>query len=276
MRTDDLHRRSPRRSSTLPPVVALTTLVMAAPMLLGAPLPAAASAPQELQGTKLQLQVDQEARGVREMGLWIAPLRLRMDQASSDMSLIWMGGEGGGMSMVMHPQKIYMQYSIEDIEKTLGSTRAGAAEQAETAMEEMGTPPVFVATGNTKTVGAWNAAEYRLEGQEATPDVVFWFTEEAGAELQPMVEQLVAAIDALNTPSMQKIGGGMPDGGLVAQMNEGWDEMNVPPGFPVEIITSEGGTTTTITIVSVEQGALDPTDFEAPAGYQKMNMPVRQ
>ena len=89
-------------------------------------------------------------------------------------------------------------------------------------------------------------------------------------------EQLVAAIEALNTPALQRISGGMPDGGLVEQMNEGWDEMNVPPGFPVEIITSEGGTITTITVVSVEQGDLDPADFEPPPDYQKMQMPIRR
>jgi hypothetical protein len=67
----------------------------------------------------------------------------------------------------------------------------------------------------------------------------------------------------------------MPDGGLVGAMNERWDEMDVPPGFPVEIITSEGGTTTTITVVDIEQGALDATEFEPPAGYQKMQIPIR-
>jgi hypothetical protein len=125
-------------------------------------------------------------------------------------------------------------------------------------------------------VGSWNASEYRLEGSEDTPDVTFWFSEETGAELHPMVEQLVAAIDALNSSALQRISGGMPDGGLVAQMNEGWDEMNVPPGFPVEIITSEGGTVTTITVISVEQGPLAAAEFEPPAGYQKMQMPIRR
>jgi hypothetical protein len=67
----------------------------------------------------------------------------------------------------------------------------------------------------------------------------------------------------------------MPDGGLVGAMNERWDEMDVPPGFPVEIITSEGGTTTTITVVDIEQGALDASEFEPPAGYQKMQIPIR-
>ena len=277
MRSTPGQRSTRSGNFTLRAIVFLMTLLLATPALMGAPLPGAASSPQELEGTKLQLLVDQEARGVREMGLWVAPLRLRMDQESSDMSLIWAGGEGGGMSMVMHPQKVYMSYSIEDLEKMAGQTRARTPEQqAGPANEMWENPPRFVATGNTKTVGGWSADEYRLEGPEDTPDAIFWFTTETGAELRPVLEQLVAAIDALNTPALQSISGGMPDGGLVAAMDERWDEMNVPPGFPVEIITSEGGTNTTITVVSVEQGALDASEFEAPAGYQKMNMPVRR
>ena len=266
-----------RWSRTLAAIVILTTsLLLAAPVLVGAPLPGAAPSPQELEGTKLQLKVDQDARGVREMGLWIGPLRLRMDQGSSDISLIWVGGESGGMSMIMHPQKIYMGYSMEDLEKMAGQTRARPPEQAESSPEDWENPPLFVATGNTKTVGGWSADEYRLEGPEDTPDAIFWFTADTGADLHPVLEQLVAAIDALNTPALQSISGGMPDGGLVGAMNERWDEMNVPPGFPVEIITNEGGTTTTITVISVEQGALDAADFEPPAGYQKMQIPIRR
>ena len=45
---------------------------------------------------------------------------------------------------------------------------------------------------------------------------------------------------------------------------------------PVEIITSEGGTVTTITVVSVEQGALDAAEFEPPDGYQQMQIPIRR
>ena len=191
------------------------------------------------------------------------------------MSLIWIGGDGGGMSMIMHPQKIYMGYSMEDIEKMAEQTRARPPEQTRSSAEDWETPPLFVATGNTKTVGGWSADEYRLEGPEDTPDAIFWFTTDTGAELHPVLEQLVAAIDALNTPALQSISGGMPDGGLVGAMNERWDEMNVPPGFPVEIITSEGGTNTTITVTSIEQGALDAADFEPPAGYQKMQIPIR-
>lgn len=191
------------------------------------------------------------------------------------MSLIWIGGEGGSMSMIMHPQKIYMAYSMEDVEKMAGQTRARPPEQAESSPEDWENPPLFVATGNTKTVGGWSADEYRLEGPEDTPDAIFWFTTDTGADLHPVLEQLVAAIDALNTPALQRISGGIPDGGLVGAMNERWDEMNVPSGFPVEIITSEGGTTTTITVISVEQGVLDAADFEPPAGYQKMQIPIR-
>jgi hypothetical protein len=252
----------------------VTGLIATSPPLLGSSATGTEASRQAIEGTKLQIEINQEARGLREMSLWIGPLRLRMDQNANQMSLLWDGGEGGSMSMVMHPEKMYMQYSMDDIEKALGATRA--TEQAEEVAERMSTPPRFVPTGNSKTVGAWNASEYRLEGPEDTPDVIFWFSEETGADLHPMVEQLVAAIDALNTSALQRISGGMPDGGLVAQMNEGWDEMNVPPGFPVEIITSEGGTMTTITVISVEQGALDPVDFEPPDGYQKMQLPIRR
>lgn len=279
MRSTHSPRFTTRMKCTLPAIAILTAgLLLSAPVLMGAPLPRTASSPQELEGTRLQLKVDQEARGVRDMGLWVGPLRLRMDQPSSDMSLIWTGGEGGGMSMVMHAQKIYMGYSIEDLEKMVGQTRARGSDQAgpgESLADKWETPPRFVATGNTKAIGAWSADEYRLEGPEDTPDAVFWFTTDTGAELLPVLEQLVSAIDALNTPALQSISGGMPDGGLVGAMNERWDEMDVPPGFPVEIITSEGGTTTTITVVDIEQGALDATEFEPPAGYQKMQIPIR-
>lgn len=275
MKTTNRECPARRWNATLPAIVSLLILLLAAPTLMGAPLPAAASSPQTVEGTKLQLKLDQAERGVREMGLWISPLRLRMDQPENDMSLIWAGGEGGGMSMVMHAQKMYMGYSIEDLEKMVGQTRARAPEQTESPSEMWETPPRFVATGNTKQVGAWNADEYRLEGPEDTPDAVFWFTTETGAELRPVLEQLGGAIDALNTPALQSISGGMPDGGLVGAMGERWDEMDVPPGFPVEIVTSEGGTTMTITMTSVEQGAFPAADFEPPAGYQKMQIPIR-
>jgi hypothetical protein len=249
-------------------------LVLTSPLIVDSLIAGPGPARQAIEGTALQIEINQDARGLREMGLWVGPLRLRVDQNANQMSLLWIGDEGGHMSMVMHPEKMYMQYSMDDIEKALGATRA--PEAGEAVAERMGTPPRFVPTGGTKTVGAWSASEYRLEGPEDTPDATFWFSEETGADLHLLVEQLVAAVDTLNTPALQRISGGMPDGGLVAQMNEGWDEMNVPPGFPVEIITSEGGTMTTITVISVQQGALDPTDFEPPAGYQKMQIPIRR
>lgn len=274
------HHTHPSRRWNVTPLtkvslVSTAILLLATPALLGAPLPAAASSPQTVEGTKLQLQIDQDDRGVREMGIWIGPLRLRMDQPANDMSLIWAGGEGGGMSMVMHAQKMYMGYSIEALEKMAGQTRARAPEQTESPAEKWENPPRFVATGNTKMVGVWNAEEYRLEGPEDTPDAVFWFTTDTGADLRPVLEQLVGAIDALNTPALQSISGGMPDGGMVGAMDERWEEMNVPPGFPVEIITNEGGSPMTITMTSVEQGVFDAADFEPPADYQKMQIPIR-
>lgn len=268
------HPGARRANVRTPSIILLAALLVAGPALFVAPGAVAEPSPQSVEGTQLQIQMNQEARGLREIGLWIGPLRLRMDQTANQMSLLWIGGEGGSMSMVMHPEKMYMQYSMEDVERMLGQTRAQA--QAESAEEAFGSPPRFVATGNTKTVGAWNASEYGLEGPEDTPDVIFWFSQDAGAELRPVVEQLVAAIDALNTPALRRISGGMPDGGLVAHLNASWDEMGVPPGFPVEIVTSEGGTLTTITVVSIEQGALDAADFEPPDGYQRMQMPIRR
>lgn len=233
------------------------------------------AAPQGIEGTKISIEVESERGSPYPVNLWLGPDRLRVDQGT-EISIVWSGGADGSMMMIMHEQQTYMEFTAEMMERMaamMGGPPAG--EEAAGEVEEMATPPRFVATGNTKTVGTWNASEYQLIHEDQTSETQMWFSEDIDVDLKSVLDQVMESMESLNNPMMQRMGGDMSDAGMIETMNERWDEMDVPAGFPVQIVTTEGGSTNTVTVTTVEQGALDSSVFQAPAGYQKMQMPFR-
>ena len=70
---------------------------------------------------------------------------------------------------------------------------------------------------------------------------------------------------------------GSRGGGMIGQIQAQMAAVNMPDGFPVQIISSVGGMPSTSTLHAIDQNAaFGPETWEAPAGYAKMAMPFRR
>jgi outer membrane lipoprotein-sorting protein len=78
----------------------------------------------------------------------------------------------------------------------------------------------------------------------------------------------------LESPMMQMAGGGAGAANPLAEFQAQMSAVDFPDGFPVQVITNDGGSQTTATLKAIDQNASFGADtWEPPAGYTKMDMP---
>lgn len=245
--------------------VALLVAVLALPALAGPAAP-------QVSGTYLEEEVVSAGEAPNLIKLWVAGDRMRFE-TPGQMALVWIGGADGRMMMIQHQQRMYLEWTAEQM-KAMGQMMGGAMQESGAEEDEMSEPPTFTRTGNTKTVGEWSAYEVRVEHPEQTGDTTMWFSEDVAVDPAQLMQSVASSMESMQAPMLGGMGGGDASGfGMLASAREMMARMNMPAGFPVQIITTEGGDTTTITLKAVRQGPLEASVFEAPAGYQKMQMP---
>lgn len=260
MRTDSTRNAStPRRRAGLGVAVVAGLALAALPVLAG---------PQGAQGTHAAWDIDSPGQPT-SLEMWVATEMIRMDvgdQASVIMS-------GGDMTMVMHQQRQYMVFTEEMMERMAGMMGGMMQGQQEPDVD-MSTPPTFTRTGNTKTVGAWNAYEVLVEHPDQDGEVHMWFSEDIDVDVLAFATQVAEAMQSFNNPMMQRMNQGQGINlGMLGAMREGLVDLELPDGFPVQIISQDDGQTTTMTLTAVDQGPQDPANFQPPADYQRMEMP---
>jgi len=245
----------------IPKIARLASLVVAAAFLLMST--AVQAVPQS--GTYLEIENNSGGQG-QIIKLSLAADRMRMDTGEG-ISLINIGGEGGKMMMVQHAQRQYMEFTSEMMEAM--AAMAGQMPQDMEHEAEAGVPPTFTRTGNTKMVGAWNAYEVRVEHPEQDDEMIMWMSQDVDADFSALVQQIMDSMSSLlNSPMMQMGGGG--GAGDFQDFQRQMASVDMPDGFPVQIVTGDN----TNTLLAIDQSASFGADtWEAPAGYTKMDMP---
>lgn len=259
---------SPRTSSKslLRPLgVAVAGLLAIAPLVLGG---------QGVEGTHLTWDVE-DTEGPMVIDVFVAPEHLRVDMGQTN-SMIY---RGDAMVMVMHSERAYMVFTREMMEQ-MGAMMGGIAGQQRQQMEESGdfdAPPSFTRTGNTKQIGSWDAYEVKVTHPEQTGEMTVWMSEDVDVDLVTFVTQMAAAMEAFTGPMIQGMagggGGGAPELGMLGSLRDQITEVDLPEGFPVQVITVDQGETSTMTLTQAEQGSLGADTFQPPSGYQEMQMP---
>ncbi len=149
------------------------------------------------------------------------------------------------MLMLMPAQKMYMVMPIKD--------------KVEKAMDEsLAKEPNIEKTGRTETILGYKCDEYVSKDRDTTTEI--WVAEGLGSFM-----------------GLGSSGGGMGDmfGGK-KKAAPGWEEkFKGKPGFPLRVISRDAKSKETFKMeaTKIEPGTLSPTLFQAPAGWQKFQMP---
>ena len=138
------------------------------------------------------------------------------------------------------------------------------------------TQPTLTRTGNTKQVGAWAAYEVLAQNPGEDGGMFMWFSQDLEADFRTLAEQILASMASLlNSPIMSMISmAGGSDPGLFDEIQAQLEAVDMPDGFPVQIISSADGMERTSTLKAIDQDAtFDTATWEPPEGYTKMRMP---
>jgi len=242
---------------------------VAAALLLTLTASVHAAAPQS---GGIYLEVESDGGGqVQTIKLSLGADSLRMD-TEQGVSLVSVGGDGGKMLMIQHAEQQYMEFTAEMMKAMAGMMGQMPAE-VEQEVENI-TPPTFTRTGNTKQVGAWNAYEVRVEHPDQDGEMTMWFSPDVDADFRSLAQQVVDSVSSLLNSPLARMGGAGGGAGIMQQIEAQMSAVDMPDGFPVQIISAAGGTTSTTTLRAIDLNpTFGPETWEAPAGYTKMDMP---
>ncbi len=235
--------------------------------------PVTAVSPQAVAGTFLE--VDSESGGeTQNIKMSMGPDRIRLD-VGEEMSLVSLGGDGGKILMIQHGEQSYIELTAEMMQMMSGMM--GRMPQQDEEERDV-TPPTFTRTGNTKQVAEWSAYEVRVEHPEQDGETMMWFSQDVDADFRSLAQQMVSSLSSIfSNPMMQGMAGGGGTAGILDQIRAQMSSVDIPDGFPVQVISDNGGTQSTNTLRGIDQNAsFGPETWQAPAGYSKMDLPFRR
>ena len=247
-------------------------LSVAAVVVLVAGVPA--SAFQASSG--MTLEIESSGSGpTRLIKFALGDGSMRFD--SDQMSMVSLGGDDGKMLMIQHAQKMYIEFTTDSMMGMAAMMGAQVPPDVEEEIEDR-TPPTFTRTGNTKQVGEWNAYEVKVEHPDQDGDVTMWFSMEVDADFREVATQMMDSMSGLlNNPMISRMGGGGGGSSLIDTVKAQLTAAEMPDGFPVQIVTAAGGSTSTTTLRAINPNAsFDASTWTAPEGYRKMTLPGRR
>jgi len=106
--------------------------------------------------------------------------------------------------------------------------------------------------------------------------LTMWFSQDVDADVQAIAEQVMGSLSSLlDNPMLRGMGGMGGGAGVLDSMQRDIASLNMPDGFPVQVISNDGGMQSTNTLRAIDQRAsFGPSTWAAPEGYQKMQMPM--
>ena len=245
-----------------------------AALLLILAVPVQAISPAVESETYLEIETE-TAGEMASIRIWLSLNAIRIDaDTQGGVSVISIGGDDGKLLMVMHQQKTYMEFAAAMMASMAGMLGQMPPETEEELVEA--TQPTLTRTGNTKQVGEWAAYEVLAQNPGEDGGMFMWFSQDVGADFRTLAEQILTSMSSLlNSPIMSMISmAGGSDLGLFDGIQAQFEAVDMPDGFPVQIISSADGMERTSTLKAIDQDAtFDTATWEPPEGYTKMRMP---
>tara|TARA_B100000929_G_scaffold167457_1_gene132617 strand:+ start:1211 stop:1996 length:786 start_codon:yes stop_codon:yes gene_type:complete len=245
-----------------------------AALLLILVVPVQAISPATESETYLEIHTETVGE-ITSIRIWLSLNAIRIDaDTQGGVSVISIGGDDGKLLMVMHQQKTYMEFAAAMMASMAGMLGQMTPEVEEELVEA--TQPTLTRTGNTKQVGEWAAYEVLAQNPGEDGGMFMWFSQDVGADFRTLAEQILTSMSSLlNSPIMSMISmTGGSDPGLFDEIQAQLEAVDMPDGFPVQIISSADGMERTSTLKVIDQDAtFDTATWEPPEGYTKMRMP---
>ena len=205
-----------------------------------------------------------------DMEHYVGGERVRIDMPQG-MSMISTSGDNPSMLMVQHAQKRYIEWGPDQLRmmQQMLQQMPGAPNSPQGSDVEM----TFEETGLHEQIGDWDAFEVRFEASmDGADDQAgsLWLTTDADIGLFELGARVATAASALQMPMA---GGGAPGANQLSQYQAMAAAEGLPEGRVVRIDSQQDDQTATVTLISFEPGPLPGGTFDAPAGYERMQMP---
>ena len=121
-------------------------------------------------------------------------MRTDLDQGTS---VVWFSGDSPRMLMVQHAERRYIEWGAEQLKMMQRMPAAGGGNgQPDLDISALR----FEETGQTGTVGDWDAFEVRMTGM-GDQTTTFWMTTDIDVGLFEINQRVAEAGDALRTPT---------------------------------------------------------------------------
>jgi hypothetical protein len=202
-------------------------------------------------------QVDGMAQ-TGQMTIMVSNDKVRTD-VSPQMSSIT-DVASGDVTMLMHAQKAYIVISAATSKALLaGSTGMPGQAVPTVGGTNAATPapraPAVHETGKTQKINGYNAAEYTFTNGNLK--ATYWISKDV-----PNAKLITDAMTKFQKGGLAGIAAGIgPD-------------LSTMPGVPVKTEVTLNGQKITTVLVSATEQAVDPVEYQVPAGYVEMTMPA--
>lgn len=249
------------------PVSRALTLVGAAALALALLAPAAVAQ----EGVAATMLID-TGHDSNEMTVTAQGENLRMDMnaGQGQMSMIWLPGR---MLMVMHPQRMYMEFT-EEMMKRMRDMMHNMPNMPDAEAEVPDfSEYTFERTGNTDTINGMSAFEVSMSGPDVDGDARLWMTEDTDVGMFEVFSRMGEAMASMNLPMMSR--GDSPADALRDYMGLARAQ-GLPAGRVIRVVNTDNGDSVTITLQSVQHGPFGADVFAAPSDYTKQQMPMMQ
>ena len=226
------------------------------------------------QNIKATVQIEAGDQQAMTMDYWMSDESVRIDIAQPlPLSLVWKSGDAPGLLMIQHGERRYIEWGEQQFQmmrqmmQQIAGPGGGDDDSSSINIDSVSFEP----TGQTETIGPWNATGVRMTGLKSGQDATLW----VASELDSGLFELFASMgDALEAMQMPMLGGGA--GGPQQQVLR-YQQMSTAAGLPeggvVRLDADDPNGATTITLQSLDEGPFADDPFAPPAGYEKMQMP---
>ena len=207
------------------------------------------------------------------MDYWTNGDSIRLDMSQGqEMSLVWHTSPSPTMLMIQHAERRYMQWGEQQFQmmRQMMQRMGGAGGGAGDADIDL-TSLAFEPTGESETIGNWDASAVRVTGMPNGQQATMWIAPSLDSGLFELFAGMGDALEAMQMPMM---GGGM--GGPQQQLlryRQMREAAGLPDGGVVRMNTSDPNGDVTITLQTFDQSPFDGDPFAAPDGYEEMQMP---
>ncbi len=223
-------------------------------------VPLAAAAQEELAAEVL-IEGTEGSSTMRVMLGSEGQLRMDMGGAQGEVSTVF---KPDGMLMIMHSQKMYMEFDKEMLER-MQQMMGGMGQQQMEEVDSFDPSSVtFETTGNTETINGMDSFEVLVQTEDGKTSHV-WVTEEAEHGLFEVFSRMLEPLSAMRMPGMNRGDNPMQKMRTMMQVARA---QGLPDGKVIRVV-AEGSS---MTLSEVTTGPLGDV-WNAPDGFQKQSMP---